>query len=255
MHGGEPAVAAPERRSDGFDDDDVVVGESRPRSRSSGLGRWTRRIVVPGCENRPVSHSHSFRASSSCLLTAAIVPRASCVAATATTTTPVRRSTPATTEAPDAETTAPPTTPQRPRPRQPRPRRRRAPCPPLDGGTIGRDQSRSRPTGPPASPASRSRRGDCTDIVTFTFDADGARCPGYQIAYQPGPFTQDGSGEPVPVAGGAFLVVRFEPAYGYDFEAGDDTYTGPDRVTLARCTASCTRSREDRRLRSGRERG
>ena len=73
--------------------------------------------------------------------------------------------------------------------------------------------------------------GDCTDAVTFTFDALAADAPGYRVEYQPGPITQDASGEPVTVAGGAYLVVRFEPAYGFDFESGQDTYTGPSRVT------------------------
>ena len=72
--------------------------------------------------------------------------------------------------------------------------------------------------------------GDCTDSVAFTFDAAGADAPGYRVEYVPGPITQDGSGEPVAVAGGAYLSVRFEPAYGYDFENGMTTYTGPKRI-------------------------
>jgi hypothetical protein len=47
----------------------------------------------------------------------------------------------------------------------------------------------------------------------------------------PGPFTEDASGRPVAIAGSAFLTVRCEPAYGYDFETGDPTYTGPKRIT------------------------
>jgi hypothetical protein len=33
------------------------------------------------------------------------------------------------------------------------------------------------------------------------------------------------------VAGSAYLSVRFEPAYGFNFETGEDTYTGPDRIS------------------------
>ena len=33
------------------------------------------------------------------------------------------------------------------------------------------------------------------------------------------------------VAGTAFVVVRCSPAYGYDFESGRTTYTGPKNLT------------------------
>jgi hypothetical protein len=70
--------------------------------------------------------------------------------------------------------------------------------------------------------------GGCTDTIVFTFSTDSApEEPGYRVEYQPGPFTEDASGEPVSVDGDAFLVVRLEPAYGYDFETGEATYTGP----------------------------
>lgn len=68
----------------------------------------------------------------------------------------------------------------------------------------------------------------CVDRVEFVFrDA----VPGYRVEYQPGPFTRDASGEPVAVAGSAFLVVRFEPAYTYDLEAAEEVYTGPRDLT------------------------
>jgi hypothetical protein len=102
-----------------------------------------------------------------------------------------------------------------------------APCEPLEGGSTDATAAEG------ASAAAyltdvQLTTGDCTDVVTFTF-ADSA--PGYEIAYQAGPITQDGSGEPVDVAGSAFLVVRFSPAYGYNFDTGTSTYTGPDHIT------------------------
>jgi hypothetical protein len=73
----------------------------------------------------------------------------------------------------------------------------------------------------------------CTDALRFDFESPASGPPGYRVDYQPGPFTQDGSGAPVAVAGGAFLVVRFEPATGFDFVANRESYTGPDRIAVA----------------------
>ena len=143
--------------------------------------------------------------------------------------------TPATTEAPDTETTAPPTDPATTAPAtttppETTPPETTPPCPPLEGGTVGATELIAA-EGTANLTGVEITSGDCTDVVTFTFESTAPGAPGYQISYQPGPFTQDGSGAPVPVAGGAFLVVRFEPAYTFDFEAAIDTYTGPDRVT------------------------
>ncbi len=71
---------------------------------------------------------------------------------------------------------------------------------------------------------------DCTDRVQFEFDSGAPGAPGYRIEYQQGPFTEDASGEPVAIAGNAFLVVRLEPATGFDFVANKEAYTGPDRI-------------------------
>ncbi|GIU87154.1 MAG: hypothetical protein KatS3mg009_1669 [Acidimicrobiia bacterium] len=75
------------------------------------------------------------------------------------------------------------------------------------------------------------------DRVEFVFrDA----VPGYRVEYQPGPFTRDASGEPVTVAGTAFLVVRLEPAYTYDLEAAEEST--PARATSRpRARATCAR--------------
>jgi hypothetical protein len=71
----------------------------------------------------------------------------------------------------------------------------------------------------------------CRDSVTFTFKPSGSAVPSCTVEYRPGPFSQDGSGQPVAVAGTAFVAVRCEPAYGYDFANGMTTYTGPKRIT------------------------
>jgi hypothetical protein len=71
----------------------------------------------------------------------------------------------------------------------------------------------------------------CRDRVTFTFETAGTAVPSCTVEYKPGPFTQDASGKPVAVAGAAFVSVRCEPAYGYDFVTSTPTYTGPKRVT------------------------
>ena len=73
----------------------------------------------------------------------------------------------------------------------------------------------------------------CDDRVGFLYRVGGA-APSCTIGYRAGPFTQDGSGAPVAVAGTAFVVVRCSPAYGYDFETGMPTYTGPNRIEATR---------------------
>ncbi len=97
------------------------------------------------------------------------------------------------------------------------------------------------PTTPVTSPAAAASSlltdvqelGDaCVDHVTFDFSAKGSDPPGYTITYGTAPFVADGSGKPVPVAGNAFVVVKVQPGYGYDFETGKPTYTGPKSVPV-----------------------
>jgi hypothetical protein len=64
----------------------------------------------------------------------------------------------------------------------------------------------------------------------FAFIIKGGGVPSCSVAYKSGPFSNDASGAAVTVAGGAFAVVRCSPAYGYDFESGKTTYTGPKRI-------------------------
>ena len=68
-------------------------------------------------------------------------------------------------------------------------------------------------------------------VVTFVFRAG---TPGIDVRYVEPPVTQDASGEPVDVNGGAFLSVRMEPASGVDLTSGsetpEETYVGPERI-------------------------
>jgi hypothetical protein len=73
----------------------------------------------------------------------------------------------------------------------------------------------------------------CRDSVTFTFRTKGSAVPSCAAEYRTGPFTRDGSGAAVAVAGTAFLAVRCTPAYGYDFETGTTTYTGSKNIIPA----------------------
>jgi hypothetical protein len=68
------------------------------------------------------------------------------------------------------------------------------------------------------------------DRVVFQFRGDGL--PGYRIEYMEPPFQEDGSGNPVDVAGSAFVVVRMEPASGFDLNTGEGelVYKGPKRL-------------------------
>jgi hypothetical protein len=76
------------------------------------------------------------------------------------------------------------------------------------------------------------RLGDrCVDHVVFSFTSKTGDPPGYSITYGTPPFTKDASGEPVTVKGSAFVVVKVSPGYGYDFENGVATYTGPKQIT------------------------
>ncbi len=71
----------------------------------------------------------------------------------------------------------------------------------------------------------------CVDHVVWGFTSKGSGPPGYSITYGTPPFAQDGSGQPVAVKGNAFVVVTIPKAYGFDFESGKTTYTGPKHIT------------------------
>ena len=76
------------------------------------------------------------------------------------------------------------------------------------------------------------RQGDaCRDHVVFDFAPKSTDAPGYEVSYGTPPFEADGSGDVVPVAGNAFVVVKIQPGYTFDFDTSKKTYTGPNRIT------------------------
>ncbi len=56
--------------------------------------------------------------------------------------------------------------------------------------------------------------------------------PGYRVEYVQPPLKEDGSGKPVSVQGAAVVVVRMEPASGFDLNTGEGVmvYKGPRRI-------------------------
>jgi hypothetical protein len=74
---------------------------------------------------------------------------------------------------------------------------------------------------------------DCISTVSFELEPE-AQVLGYDVSYQPADTAkiQDGSGNPVEIAGNAFLVVKLTPAMTAKID-GDQvtkTYTGPNRL-------------------------
>jgi len=82
---------------------------------------------------------------------------------------------------------------------------------------------------------------DGYDRVVFQFRGDGL--PGYRVEYVAPPLAEDGSGDPVDVAGNAFVVVRMEPASGFDLNSGEGklVYKGPKRIDAASAGATAVR--------------
>jgi len=78
------------------------------------------------------------------------------------------------------------------------------------------------------------------DRVVFQFRN---AVPGYRVEYVEPPLHEDGSGALVRVAGSAFVVVRMEPASGFDLSVpeGELVYLGPRRLTGADAGASVVR--------------
>jgi hypothetical protein len=79
------------------------------------------------------------------------------------------------------------------------------------------------------------------DRVVFQFRDEGL--PGYRIEYVEPPLKEDGSGDPVDIAGNAFVVVRMEPASGFDLNTGEGTlvYKGPKRLEGSSAGATVVR--------------
>jgi hypothetical protein len=68
------------------------------------------------------------------------------------------------------------------------------------------------------------------DRVVFQF---ANALPGYTVSYVRPPFHEDGSGKPIAVDGSAFVLVRMEPASGYDLAKDRLVYQGPRRIAGA----------------------
>lgn len=68
------------------------------------------------------------------------------------------------------------------------------------------------------------------DRVVFQFRGEGL--PGYRVQYMEPPLHEDGSGNVVKIDGSAFVVVRMEPASGFDLNTGEGelVYKGPRRL-------------------------
>jgi hypothetical protein len=107
-------------------------------------------------------------------------------------------------------------------------------CEPLSGATLVKK----------LSPATQDRETmfltdveveteNCVERVTFKFK-ESEQEPGYDVSYQPAEVAkiQDGSGDPVAIAGGDFLVVRMFPAMTAEIDGEDvkPTYTGPRNI-------------------------
>ncbi len=68
------------------------------------------------------------------------------------------------------------------------------------------------------------------DRVVFQFRGEGL--PGYRVQYMEPPLKEDGSGNPVSIDGNALVVLRMEPASGFDLNTGEGVlvYKGPKRI-------------------------
>ena len=70
------------------------------------------------------------------------------------------------------------------------------------------------------------------DRIVFRFRNS---APGFRVEYVEPPLREDGSGNVIEVDGDAFVVVRMEPASGFDLTTGEGelVYTGPRRLSGA----------------------
>ena len=107
-------------------------------------------------------------------------------------------------------------------------------CAPFDGSTA-KQVSATKPMQTLLLTAVRIDSEVCADRIVFDFRPAGGQTPGYAVEYRPATQaqTEDASGRHIPIAGNAFLVVRFEPAATADLSGAELelTYTGPRTIT------------------------
>jgi hypothetical protein len=103
---------------------------------------------------------------------------------------------------------------------------------PLAGAGLDPQRTRGTATEVALLRGVRVGRHGTYERVVFEFEGDDV--PAASVAYADGEISQDGSGEPVPVAGGAALEVRMEPALDADLSKPDAprTYDGPGRIEV-----------------------
>ena len=103
----------------------------------------------------------------------------------------------------------------------------------LEGGGTGA-ASNERPTETMLLTDVKVDAHDCVDRVEFSFRASPPGPPGFRVSYLPAEraLVEDGSGAAIDVKGGAYLVVRLDPAATADVSSEElvRTYTGPKRL-------------------------
>jgi hypothetical protein len=107
-------------------------------------------------------------------------------------------------------------------------------CAPFGGGTAAQT-SDNKPAQTLLLSTVKVDSETCADRIVFDFRPAGDQAPGYKVEYRPAAEaqTEDASGRHLPIAGNAFLVVRFEPAATADLSGAklEKTYTGPRTIT------------------------
>jgi hypothetical protein len=173
-------------------------------------------VSRPGSESVDITDDPGRTTTSPSTTTEAEGPAPTSVPTTAPETTTVPGSS-TTTTTPPATTTTPPTT--------------TAPPPVLPGASTDAATGSGTPGAGIAHLADvRIGADDGFDRVVIEL-LDGT-LPDWSVAYVDPPINQDGSGEPVAVAGDAFLLVTMTPASAYDLdgETPVPTYPGPARL-------------------------
>jgi hypothetical protein len=110
------------------------------------------------------------------------------------------------------------------------------PCEKFIGGT-GEQSPTTKPSQTMLLTGVNVGSSSCTDRIVFDFRDAAGEHPAAKVAYRPADQaqTEDASGRHIPIAGKAFLVVRFEPAATADLSKPklEITYTGPRSIKPA----------------------